>query len=63
MSKTKRKIINVAKYLFREVSVYKITMSDIAVAAKMSRRTLYTHFKSKKEIYKYVVEDEVETIN
>ncbi|MDL2252251.1 TetR/AcrR family transcriptional regulator, partial [Odoribacter sp. OttesenSCG-928-J03] len=42
MSKTKRKIINVAKYLFREVSVYKITMSDIAVAAKMSRRTLYT---------------------
>jgi AcrR family transcriptional regulator len=38
-------------------------MNDIAAAAKMSRRTLYTHFKSKKEIYKYVVDDEVLAIN
>mgnify|MGYP002509299403 CR=1 FL=1 len=29
----------------------------------MSRRTLYTHFKSKEELYHYVVEDEVKTIN
>lgn len=63
MSKTKSKIINVAKSLFREISVYKATMSDIAQAAKMSRRTLYTHFKSKDELYKYVIEDEIEAIN
>ena len=63
MSKTKNKIISVAKNLFREISVYKATMSDIASAAKMSRRTLYTHFKSKDELYKYVIEDEVNTIN
>lgn len=63
MSKTKNKIINVAKNLFKEISVYKATMSDIASAAKMSRRTLYTHFKSKDELYKYVVEDEVNSIN
>lgn len=63
MSKTKGKIINVAKALFREISVYKATMSDIATAAKMSRRTLYTHFKSKDELYKYVIEDEVKSIN
>lgn len=63
MSKTKTKIINVAKALFREISVYKATMNDIATAAKMSRRTLYTHFKSKDELYKYVIEDEVNAIN
>ncbi|MDE6878786.1 MAG: TetR/AcrR family transcriptional regulator, partial [Odoribacter sp.] len=63
MSKTKNKIISVAKSLFREISVYKATMNDIAKAAKMSRRTLYTHFKSKEELYHYVVEDEVKTIN
>lgn len=63
MSKTKSKIINVAKSLFKEISVYKATMNDIARAAKMSRRTLYTHFRSKEELYQYVVEDEVHTIN
>ncbi|GHV63784.1 TetR family transcriptional regulator [Bacteroidia bacterium] len=63
MLQTKNAIINVAKNLFRKMSVHKATMDDIAHEAKMSRRTLYMHFKSKKEIYRYVVEDEVEEIN
>lgn len=63
IGRTKDKIISVAKSLFAEVSVYKATMNDIAHAAKMSRRTLYMHFKSKEEIYQYVVEDQVNTIN
>ena len=41
------------------MSVYKATMSDIAKAANMSRRTLYMHFKSKDEIFQYVVENQV----
>ena len=45
------------------MSVYKATMNDIAQAANMSRRTLYMHFKSKEEIYHYVVEDHVKDIN
>lgn len=61
--KTKNQIISVARSLFSEMSVYKATMNDIAAAAKMSRRTLYTHFKSKEEIYQYVVDDEVKRIN
>ena len=63
LSRTKNKIIHVAKSLFAEISVYKATMNDIASAANMSRRTLYMHFKSKEEIYQYVVEDQVKTIN
>ena len=62
-SRTKDKIIHVSKLLFAEMSVYKVTMNDIANAAEMSRRTLYMHFKSKEEIYQYVVEDHVRVIN
>lgn len=45
------------------MSIYKATMNDIAQAANMSRRTLYIHFRSKEEIYQYVVEDQVKSIN
>ncbi len=62
LCRTKSKIILVAKHLFAEMSVYKATMNDIANAAKMSRRTLYMHFKSKDEIFKHVVENQVENI-
>ena len=63
LSRTKNKIIHVAKSLFTEISVYKATMNDIANASHISRRTLYMHFKSKEEIYQYVVEDHVKSIN
>lgn len=62
LGRTKNKIIKVAQNLFAQISVYKATMNDIAIAAKISRRTLYTHFKSKDEIYQCVVEEQVNTI-
>ena len=34
-------------------------MNDIATAAGKVRRTLYTHFKSKEDIYWAVVESEI----
>ena len=61
-NKTKKNIVHVAKRLFTEISVNNATMNDIADAAKVSRRTLYMHFKNKDEIYKGVVENEVQTI-
>lgn len=63
LSQTKSKIIQVAKSLFAETSVYKATMSDIAKAVHMSRRTLYMHFKSKEEIFDHVVEYHSNVIN
>ncbi len=63
LSQTKSKIIQVAKSLFAETSVYKATMSDIAKAVHMSRRTLYMHFKSKEEIFDHVVEYQSNIIN
>lgn len=63
LSQTKSKIIQVAKSLFAETSVYKATISDIAKAVHMSRRTLYMHFKSKEEIFDHVVEYQSNIIN
>ncbi|HRU13864.1 MAG TPA: helix-turn-helix domain-containing protein, partial [Dysgonamonadaceae bacterium] len=55
-SKTKRSLIEVARQLFAKNGVENTTMNDIAEASKRGRRTLYTYFNSKNEIYKAVVE-------
>lgn len=60
---TKERIMLVAQKLFAELSFYRTTMKDIADAAKICRRTLYTHFKSKEEIYNQIVDQKLEMID
>ena len=55
VSKTKAKLVDVARQLFAKMGVENTTMNDIALASKKGRRTLYTYFKSKDEIYLAVV--------
>ena len=62
LQKTQAKIISVAQKLFTELSFYKTTMKDIALAARVSRRTLYTHFNSKEMIFDYIVKQKTELI-
>ena len=59
MAKTRDKLIDVARLLFARTGVENTTMNDIAVASKKGRRTLYTYFKSKKDIYHAVIESEL----
>ena len=59
VSKTKAKLVDVARQLFAKMGVENTTMNDIALASKKGRRTLYTYFKSKDEIYLAVVESEL----
>lgn len=59
ISKTKRNLIDVARQLFAKNGVDKTTMNDIASASKKGRRTLYTYFNSKEDIYRAVVESEL----
>lgn len=59
MAKTRDKLIDVARLLFARTGVENTTMNDIATASKKGRRTLYTYFKSKAEIYHAVVESEL----
>lgn len=63
VSKTRAKLVDVARQLFAKMGVENTTMNDIAVASKKGRRTLYTYFKSKDEIYMAVVESELEILS
>ena len=63
VSKTKAKLIDVARMLFAKNGVDNTTMNDIALASKKGRRTLYTYFKSKEDIYMAVVESELEILS
>lgn len=56
--KTRDKFIEVARQLFARKGVENTTMNDIASASDKGRRTIYTYFKSKREIFNAVIESE-----
>ncbi len=58
VSKTREKFIEVARQLFARKGVENTTMNDIASASDKGRRTIYTYFKNKRDIYNAVVESE-----
>ena len=60
--KTREKLIEVARQLFAHKGIENTTMNDIANASDKGRRTIYTYFKNKKEIYNAVIEQESEQI-
>lgn len=60
--KTREKLIEVARQLFAHKGVENTTMNDIAAASDKGRRTIYTYFKNKREIYNAVIERESESI-
>ena len=63
VQKTRAKLVDVARQLFAKKGVEDTTMNDIAVASRKGRRTLYTYFKSKEQIYIAVVESELEMLS
>ncbi len=63
VSKTRAKLVDVARQLFAKNGVDDTTMNDIAVASTKGRRTLYTYFKNKDEIFMAVVESELEMLS
>ena len=59
LSKTREMLVDVARRLFAEMGFSSTTMNDIAAVSKKGRRTLYTYFKSKDELYVAVIEKEL----
>ena len=57
--KTKEMLVDVARKLFATKGFENTTMNDIALASQKGRRTLYTYFKNKEEVYFAVVESEL----
>jgi AcrR family transcriptional regulator len=62
MLKTRDRLIEVARLLFARTGVENTTMNDIAAASKKGRRTLYTYFNSKTDLYRAVVDSELDIL-
>lgn len=62
VSKTRERFIEVARQLFARKGVENTTMNDIASASSKGRRTIYTYFKSKREIFNAVIASETEEL-
>ena len=63
ISKTRQKLVEVARQLFAKNGLANTTMNDIAVASGKGRRTLYTYFSKKEDVYYAVIESELERLS
>ncbi|EFN91022.1 TetR/AcrR family transcriptional regulator [Prevotella amnii] len=63
ISKTRQTLVDVARQLFAKNGIVNTTMNDIAKASGKGRRTLYTYFKSKDDVYYAVIEAELERLS
>lgn len=61
--KTRQLLTDVARQLFARQGFENTTMNDIAEASGKGRRTLYTYFKSKDEVYSAVINGELTRIS
>lgn len=63
ISKTRQRLVEVARDLFAHKGLEATTMNDIALASGRGRRTLYTYFRNKEEIYYAVIEEELDHLS
>ena len=63
ITKTRAKLVEVARELFAHKGIEATTMNDIALASGKGRRTLYTYFRSKEDVYYAVIECELERLS
>ena len=63
ISKTRQKLVDVARQKSARNGFANTTMNDIAQASGKGRRTLYTYFSSKEDIYYAVIEGELERLS
>lgn len=59
---TRDQLIDVARQLFARKGVEATTMGDIATASERGRRTIYTYFRNKKDVYDAVLNSESEAL-
>lgn len=57
MNKTKKLIFDAAIKCFSKKGFHKSTMDEIAETAGVAKGTLYYHFKSKEDIFKFVIDE------
>ncbi len=62
MTDTRDRIVNEARELFAKQGYDNVNVNDIASACDIGRRTVYTYFTGKDEIYMAVIETELERL-
>jgi TetR/AcrR family transcriptional regulator len=62
MNKTKKVIFEAAIKLFSKKGYHKSTMDEIAEAAGVAKGTLYYHFNSKEDIFRFIIDEGVKII-
>lgn len=55
----KEQIIEVARQLFHQFGFKKVSMDEIARKAVVTKKTIYTYFKSKEELLKHFIQEEI----
>ncbi|MCB1194156.1 MAG: TetR/AcrR family transcriptional regulator [Leptospiraceae bacterium] len=60
---TKERILKVAASLFKQLGFSKVTIDDIISNLKISKKTVYKYFKSKKQIMSAIIKNERLMIN
>ena len=63
ISKTRQTLVDVARQLFAKKGMENTTLNDIAMASGKGRRTLYTYFKNKVDVYTAFIESELERLS
>lgn len=63
ISKTRQRLVEEARELIARNGLEATTMNDIATASGRGRRTLYTYFRNKEEVYTAVIEGELERLS
>lgn len=55
----KEEIINEARKLFNLYGYKKVSMDEVAKKANVTKKTIYSYFKDKEELFKYFIEEEL----
>lgn len=63
ISRTRQTLVDVARQLFAKKGFDDTTMNDVAILSNKGRRTLYTYFNNKEELYNAVIEAELERLS
>ncbi|MBQ0062526.1 MAG: TetR/AcrR family transcriptional regulator [Prevotella sp.] len=62
-TKTRQLLVDTARHIFAKKGFDETTMHDIALLSGKGRRTLYTYFNNKEEIYYAVIEGELDRLS
>lgn len=57
-----KQIIEAARMLFNKYGFKKVTMDEIAREANVTKRTVYSYFSSKEELFKCIINEELENM-